>query len=915
VNSTYLARSRLFDAKNFADDVDRCAASEPLKPFKDLIEHADRVLEEFHLRGASSQDIVTSRAWFIDRMISEAWNSLWPDSPPDDTAIIAVGGYGRGELNPCSDVDLMMLLPERFSREKGDNAENLVRLLWDIGLEVGSSVRTVSDCVRQSKADVSIMTTLIESRLIAGSQKLFDLMNKKINARRHWPSAAFLNAKLEEQLERHARFDDTAYNLEPNLKEGPGGLRDIQMISWTATRHYGVHSLSDIRDSDFLTDEEFRALIRGRNFLWRLRNSLHFLAGRAEDRLLFDYQREIAKQFGYKDRESDLAVEQLMKRYYRTVKEISLLNEIFLQHLQDAVAKTGKSSSVEINRRFVAVDGFLDLKSKRTLERAPFAILEVFLLLQQNPKLKGIRANTIRQIRSNLYRIDQDFRKDLRIRSLLMEILRQPDGQTHAFRRMNAYGVLGALVPSFGRIVGQMQHDLFHVYTVDAHSLFVLRNVRRFALPKHSQEFPHANELMGRVFKRERLYIAALFHDIAKGRGGDHSELGADDAYEFCVHHDMSDYDTALVTWLVRQHLLMSSVAQREDISDPDVVYRFASIVGDQEHLDHLYLLTIADMRGTSPRVWNSWKGRLLNDLYHSTTRALITGKPDPEEIKHRVENRKHDAAKVLAAVAMDDSDDAQIVIDDQSIERLWRFLDDSYFIQNDADTLAWHAAEITRAMVVDLPIVSARAREQLGGIQCLVYAPESEELLPRTTAGFDRLNVDIVDAQCYRARPGLSLYAFVILNRSDQKIANAEDLQNMRSRIVDQLLSPFPTRQPVREISSRVIRQFPIKTQVSFPKPRTDSSATTVMEIIARDRPGLLHQISLALLDCKVLLRSAKITTVGERVEDVFYISNRDGQEVKDPNQRQCLTDRILAALDDGIDESNDGFVQTKSA
>jgi len=475
LNSTYLAKSRLFDPKNFADAVARHASTEPLRPFKELIDHADSVLEEFHLRGASSQDIVTSRAWFVDRMIVEAWNSLWPDAPPEDTAIVAVGGYGRGELNPCSDVDLMLLLPDKCSSETSESAESLVRLLWDIGLEVGSSVRTVSDCIRQSKADITIMTTLIESRLIVGSQKLFDRMTRKINARRHWPSAAFLKGKLEEQFERHARFDDTAYNLEPNLKEGPGGLRDIQIISWTAARHYGVKSLNDIRDSDFLTDEEYRALIRGRNFLWRLRNSLHFLAKRAEDRLLFDYQREIAKQFGYRDRESDLAVEQLMKRYYRTVKEISLLNEILLQHLQDAVAKVGRSSSVEINRRFVAVDGFLDLKSNRTLDRAPFAILEVFLLLQQNPELKGIRANTIRQIRSNLYRIDQEFRKDLRIRSLLMEILRQPDGQTHAFRRMNAYGVLGSLLPTFGRVVGQMQHDLFHVYTVDAHSLFVLR--------------------------------------------------------------------------------------------------------------------------------------------------------------------------------------------------------------------------------------------------------------------------------------------------------------------------------------------------------------------------------------------------------------------------------------------------------
>lgn len=911
MNSTYLAKSRLFDPKIFSESLARHAATEPHKPFKEIIERAHRILEQFHLRGASSQDLVNSRAWFIDRMIVEAWRSLWPEGVANEAAIVAVGGYGRGELNPCSDVDVLILLPERFSKDAAAKGESLVRFLWDIGLEVGSSVRTVSECVRQSKADVTIMTSLMESRLVFGSEKLFATMKKKTSSKRVWPTAAFLKAKIEEQIERHARFDDTAYNLEPNLKEGPGGLRDIQVISWTASKHFGVSSLKEVLDQDFLTEEEYRSLIRGRNFLWRVRNSLHFLAGRSEDRLLFDYQRQIAKQFGYRDRESNLAVEQLMKRYYRTVKEISLLNEILLQHLQDAVAKVRSSSTVEINRRFVAVDGFLDLSNSRVLSRAPFAILEAFLLLQQNPHLKGIRANTIRDIRNNLYRIDTEFRNDLRIRSLLMEILRQPHGHTHALRRMNAYGVLGALIPSFGRIVGQMQHDLFHVYTVDAHSLFVVRNVRRFALEKHADEFPHANELMGKVFKRERLYIAALFHDIAKGRGGDHSELGAVEAELFCRHHDMSDYDTALVAWLIKHHLLMSSVAQREDISDPEVVYRFASVIGDQEHLDHLYLLTIADMRGTSPRVWNSWKGRLLEELYHSTTRALTVGKPDAEELNRRVENRKHDATAVLM---QGNNGDDNRVIDDESVERLWRYLGDSYFIQNDAQTLAWHASTITRARVVDLPIVSARHRIELGGIQCLVYAPESEELLPRTTAAFDRLNVDIVDANCYRARPGLSLYAFIILNRIGQNRAANEDLQAIERRIVEQLLSPVSTRQTVREVSSRVVRQFPIKTQVTFADSAVETTLPTAMEVMAQDRPGLLHQISLALLDCKVLLRSAKITTVGERVEDVFYITDRDGNSVNDSNQRQCLRDRILAALDDGTDSGDDavGGLQT---
>ena len=900
MNSIYLPRSRLFDSKSITDALAGASAKKRLSVYKNLVSEAHQTLAQFHHRGASSQDIVSARSWFIDQVIESVWTSQWPQGIPDNIALIAVGGYGRGELNPHSDVDILLLLPERFNAKLADNAEQLVRFLWDIGLEVGSSVRSVTECVRHAKADVTIMTTLLESRLIVGSEKLFERMRARTTSPRLWPSAVFLRAKLDEQQERYARFDDTAYNLEPDLKEGPGGLRDIQVITWATIRHYGVAALKDVVGKDFLTDEEYRSLVRSRNFLWRLRNSLHFLANRCEDRLLFDYQRQIAKEFGFEDKDSNLAVEQLMKRYYRTVKEISLLNETLLQSLQDAVAKKSRHKSVSINRRFVAIDGFLDLRTKRVLERSPFALLEVFLLLQQNPELKGIRANTIRQIRSNLHRIDPDFRKNLRNRSLFIEILRQPAGQTHALRRMNAYGVLGALIPAFGRIVGQMQHDLFHVYTVDAHCLFVVRNVRRFAIDKHRDELPHANEIMARIINRERLYLAALFHDIAKGRGGDHSVLGAEDAREFCKHHGMSEYDTALVAWLVLHHLLMSSVAQREDISDPEVVYRFASVIGDQEHLDHLYLLTIADLRGTSPRVWNSWKGRLLHDLYVSTTRALAIGEPDATEIDRRVEDKKHDAIAVLATSGTDVAEDA--------VARLWRYFDSSYFVQHDATTLAWHADTITRAMVVDLPIVSTRYREELGGIQCLIFAPGSEQLLPRTTAAFDRLNVDIIDAQCYRARPGLSLYAFIILNRSNHAIAAEADLDAIRERLVEQLLSPSPARQAVREIDSRLIRQFPHRTIVSFPNTEADNVTTTVMEVVAQDRPGLLHQISLALLDCKVLLRSAKITTVGERVEDVFYITDRDGQPVTEATQRQCLSDRILAALDAGIEDRIEG-------
>jgi len=905
LSTAYLARSKLFDPKEFRALLDTDSEG-PVSVFRTTLEAGAQVLEEFFLKGASAQDVVQSRAWLVDHIVVEAWRLHLSEKTRDHSALVAVGGYGRGELHPCSDIDLMLLLSKSPNDETAEELEQFTRFLWDIGLEIGHSVRTVKDCVVQAKADVTVMTNIMESRLLDGSDELLDKMITQTSTKKIWPARKFFDAKLQEQSERHLKFDETGYNLEPNLKEGPGGLRDIQVIGWVTGRYFGNRSLRELVEHDFLTEEEHRTLIRGRNFIWRLRIGLHLVAGRAEDRLLFDHQRQLAQMFGYEDRPGSLAVEQLMKRYFRTVKEVSLLNEILLQHIGEAVFSTRKPKKVRINRRFEALDGYLDTTSSTVFTRFPFALLEVFHILQQNSDLKGIRARTIRQIRENLIEIDQSYRQDLRCRSLFMAIMREPAGQTHALRRMNAYGVLGAYLPAFGHSVGQMQHDLFHVYTVDAHSLFVLRNVRRFTLDKHAEDHPLANEIMARTFKRERLYLAALFHDIAKGRGGDHSDLGAVDAYNFCKANDMSEYDAELVSWLVKRHLNMSYTAQREDISDPEVVQRFASIVGDQEHLDHLYMLTIADVRGTNPAVWNSWKARLLEDLYLLTSRALRLGLRETEDIQTRVDVRKSDALTAL---------DAKRVKNDAA-ENLWQLLKPEYFTRHDADTIAWHTEQIATAGAADLPVVSARYNEETDVTQCLIYAPDSEELLSRVTAGFDRTNIDVVHARCHRALAGFALYAFVVLSPTGKPIRGENDLARLEKRVRDQLLTVEAERHDPKPATSRTVKAFPIKTVVNFPdtegatdtegetanQPSTSSDAT-VMEVIAQDRPGLLHQVSLALLDCKVVLQFARISTFGERAEDVFFVTDRDGQPVTDPAQRECLSTRIHDALSDSTD------------
>ena len=608
----------LFDKRVFEDELRK--SKNPLLVFKKAYKNGYNYLINCFTPGENIEFLVKQQTWLIDQLLILAWKEFITS---DELSLIAVGGYGRSELHPGSDIDLLVLFQKAPTKTQRQNTELLIRTLWDVGLTIGHSVRTLRDCTAQSRSDVTVMTNLLESRVLAGNAELLGQLKLRTGIDLMWPAAKYLDAKIEEQSARHLRYDDTAYNLEPQIKEGPGGLRDLQTIGWVAHRVLGQQGLRYLISYNYLTEHEYRELIRGRNFLWKIRNALHFASGRAEDRLLFDYQRGIAQQFGYKDT-TTLAVEKFMKRYYRTAGQIRLLNSTVLQQLSAVTKpKHQKHKVADLNRRFHIKNELIEIRNSNVFQTSPFALLEVFLLLQQHPDLKGIGVDTIRSIRENLFRIDAGFRQDLRCRSLFMEILKAPLGQTRALRQMNAYGILGAYIPQFGRIVGQMQHDLFHVYTVDAHLLFVVRNLRRLELPEHDTEYPAESKLMRTIFKRHRLFIAALFHDISKGQGGDHSKLGESEAFQFCRKHNLSDYDCHFVSWLVRHHLTMSWIAQREDISDVGVIDDFARLVGDQEHLDNLYLLTVADIRGTSPHVWNDWKAKLLSDLYNLTTQAL----------------------------------------------------------------------------------------------------------------------------------------------------------------------------------------------------------------------------------------------------------------------------------------------------
>lgn len=874
----------LFDGERFDAELESGKAHLPL--FRDALRQSQEVLKQRFLNHAPIVQLVRGRAWVVDQILSRAWRLKLGESAGLAT-LVAVGGYGRGELHPASDVDLMVLLPPGEQKELNPQLEAFLLFLWDIGLEVGHSVRSVSDCEREGQADITVATNLMESRLLAGDASLYYAMRQIVGPDRIWPTPQFFEAKWQEQIERHRKFHDTAYNLEPNIKEGPGGLRDIQMIGWVAKRHFGGQALDDLVGHDFLTPAEYRALIEGQNFLWRVRFGLHVLANRREDRLLFDHQRALAKLFGYQDENIHLAVEQFMKRYYRTVMELRQLNELLLQLFQEKILYAAEAALITpLNRRFQSRNGFLEVSNELVFKHQPYALLEVFLLLAQHAELKGIRAETIRLIRSQTHLIDDDFRNDLGCRALFMELLRQPRGIYTGLRRMNHFGVLGAYLPNFGRIVGQMQHDLFHVYTVDEHTLFVVRNIRRYTLPQHRAEFPLCSELMDSIPKREVIYIAALFHDIAKGRGGDHSVLGSDDVLEFCRQHHLSDYDARLAAWLVRNHLLMSSTAQRKDISDPEVVNEFAAAVADRVHLDYLYLLTLADIRATSPTLWNSWKGTLLNELYNATRNALRRGLTNPIDADELIAETKTEVRKRL----LDRS------LTEVAIDGFWARLQDDYFLRYTIDEIAWHTQAIASAALGNSPLILIRQQTQRGGTEVFVYTPRRDNLFALITSTLDYMGLTITDARIMPSLDGYTLDTYIVLEADGGPVSDAYRVQELESTLLGLLAQPDRPPLQVQRRVSRQLKHFPLATQVSFQLDANNER--TVMAVVSSDRPGLLSQIGKALAETNIRLQNAKIATLGARVEDIFFITDAQNRPLTDNAQMDRLQQRIVELL-----------------
>ncbi len=810
---------------------------------------------------------------FTDQVMVSAWKNF---SMPANTALVAVGGYGRGELFPYSDVDLLVLLPSAPDDALRDKLEQLVQMLWDLGLEIGHSIRTVDECLTESAADITVQTSLLEARLICGNRSLFNTLREKYA--RAMDPRAFFQAKVLELRQRHVKYENTPYSLEPNCKESPGGLRDLQVILWVAKAAGLGDSWRELAANDMITPTEARQLAEKERAFKDIRIRLHLHTQRREDRLVFDVQSPVAETFGFQTTDARRASEVLMQRYYWAAKAVTQLNSILLQNIEARLFPQ-VSVSRPVNERFNEVNGMIDIAHDKVFEDTPSAMLEIFLLLEQHGELKGMTARTQRALWHARFRIDDSFRRDPQNRELFLQILKAPKGITHALRNMNQLSILGRYLPAFRRIIGQMQHDLFHVYTVDQHILMVLRNVRRFAIPEHSHEYPFCSQLMANFPQPWLIYIAALFHDIAKGRGGDHSELGKMDAQRFCSDHGLSTEDTELVVFLVEHHLQMSHVAQKQDLSDPDVIRAFVKVVKDERHLTALYLLTVADIRGTSPKVWNAWKGKLLEDLYRMSLRVLGGEAPSPDR---ELQKRQQEAIAALRLHGL--SADAH--------EALWKTLDVGYFLRHDASEIAWQTRVLCEHVDSDNPVVRCRLGLIGEGLQVVVYLRDRPDLFARICSYFDRKNFSILDAKVQTTRTGYALDTFLV---SEPTFAdNYRELITLIEHELKQwLTSDDALPPPAKARLSRLSRTFPITPTVHLQP--DERGQYHLLSVSASDRTGLLYSIASVLARYKVNLHTAKITTLGERVEDVFLV---DGPVLSHARSQIALESDLLDAL-----------------
>jgi len=827
------------------------------------------------------KDLLISRAVFVDSILTKLWCQHHLDE--FQISLVAVGGYGRGELHPFSDVDILLLTQDEIDLDLEERISAFITQLWDIKLDIGHSVRSITECLKQAINDVTVATNLMEMRQITGNEALTQQLLPLLNEEVFWTSEKFFLAKRKEQEKRHLQYHGAAYTLEPNLKASPGGLRDIQTIAWVAKRHFLADSLEELVEHNYLYPNELAELIESQDYLWRMRFALHFVANRSENRLLFDYQTDVAKMMGFGD-EGKAPVERMMKRFFRIISRVGELNIILLQRFQQEIIQVSEQTrSKTINQDFELVDTLINTTNNRIFMR-PVKIIEMFLIIAQEPSIKGIHSHTLRLMRNARRRLISGLIDYAQCREIFMAIIKHPRGLGLAFNLMHRHGIIGSYLPLWRNIVGQMQFDLFHAYSVDEHSYRVVKNLYQFSQKEHNHKYPLCSKIMQRIRKPEVLYLAGIFHDIAKGRGGDHAKLGAIDALLFCQSHKMSKHDSKMVSWLVESHLIMSITAQRRDINDENVIRTFSGIVRDEAHLDYLYCLTVADMRATNESLWNSWKANLLHDLYFNTLRALRRGLSKPVETRSKVRENQQQARDILA----------ETQVDEKALNALWQEFRVDYFLRYSPEQISRHCQRIIGHNRTE-PLVIISPEPYRGGTEVFVFAKEKINTFASTVELLGSKRLSIHDAKIITTKTGYTVNTFIILDSRGKALKESYHTQEIAQALTERLTQDnycHVSLQPAR----REVKQFKFPIQVSFIK--ISAKSKTMIEIIALDRPGLLGNIAKIFQQLQVNIHSAKITTFGEKADDVFTISTNENMALTD-EEKQQLADKLTQEID----------------
>ena len=869
-----------------------------LAAFKQQQTQAYAKLEKLFDENHKVESLIFARSEFIDQLLSHFWRFFFYGHE-NDLSLIAVGGYGRQELLPHSDIDLLILGAEENLSKHQDQLSAFITFLWDCKLDIGHSVRTLDECAEKASNDITIATNLMESRTICGNDSLLVELMPLVSPEAIWPSAEFFQAKWEEQIRRHAKFNNTEYNLEPNVKSSPGGLRDIQMIGWIAKRHFNAASMDDLVTQGFLTHDEYDIMVVGHSFLLKVRYCLHLINNREVDQLLFEHQRTLAIKFGFEDDGTNRCIEDFMKQYYRWAMALAELNDMIMQLFDESILQACIAEEIrEINPRFRIRNRYIEVTNDRVFEQSPSALLEIFVIMAQTEGIDGVRATTIRLIRENRHLVDDDFRDDPRNIQLFNDLLHSPRRVASMIKLMKRYGILGQYIPAFGNVIGQTQLDLFHIYTVDAHTILVLKNMRRFTYEDMREKFPIATKVVRRIEHKELLYLACLFHDIGKGRGGDHAVLGSEDAFQFCRKHGYNYRDSNLVAWLVKYHLYLSYTSQKKDLSDPDVIRKFALKVGDQRRLDYLFALTVADINGTNPALWTSWRASLTRQLYYETKRALRRGLENITDKQELIEEKQTAALDALKKL------DVNIPL----VELLWSNAGDDYFLRENISDIVWQTEAISKNMSSTTPLVLVRDSSDPifnDVTQIFIHTRNNLHTFAIVAAAMEQLFLSIVDARIYSSNSGYTLDTFLVQDGNGEPIELTEKMTHrIQQTLIEHLTSDDDFKSLVQRRTPRQLKFFNIPTHTSITH-FVDKNYSS-LEVIAADRPGLLACIGNIFVESDIEMINAKISTLGERVEDVFFITDKNGHALTDELVCNQIQQAIRERLDAQVAQSN---------